>query len=94
MSVYLYAAYLVGMNLAAFLLMFSDKRRAVRGKWRIPEHTLFLTAALGGSAGGLLGMYLCRHKTRKWKFVLGFPLLLVLHILLTAFLLSKGVLHP
>ena len=68
--------YLVLANLVGFMLMAADKRRARRGAWRIPEHTLFAAALLGGSIGAIAGMYLCRHKTRHWYFVLGMPLIL------------------
>lgn len=69
--------YLAVINLAAFGLMAADKRRAQKHRWRIPEHTLFAAALLGGSVGAIVGMYLCRHKTRHWYFVLGMPLILV-----------------
>ncbi len=69
--------YLAVINLAAFGLMAADKRRAQKHRWRIPEHTLFAAALLGGSLGAIAGMYLCRHKTRHWYFVLGMPLILV-----------------
>ena len=70
-------SYLIGINVISFLLMAIDKHRAVRHKWRIPEKTLFLAALLGGSPGSLLGMYLCRHKTRHMSFVVGMPLILL-----------------
>ena len=70
--------YLAAVNLAAFGLMGVDKGRARRGKWRVPEKTLFLPVALGGGLGGVLGMRVFRHKTRHLAFRLGFPLLLVL----------------
>ena len=68
--------YLAAINLAAFGLMAADKRRAQKHRWRILEHTLFAAALLGGSIGAIAGMYLCRHKTRHWYFVLGMPLIL------------------
>ncbi len=70
--------YLAAVNLAAFGLMGVDKGRARRGKWRVPEKTLFLPVALGGGLGGVLGMRVFRHKTKHLAFRLGFPLLLVL----------------
>ena len=78
----LYAAivYFAAINLIAALLAVSDKRRARRGAWRIPERALFGVALLGGSAGTWAGMYLCRHKTRHWYFVVGMPLILAAQI--------------
>lgn len=72
--------YLAAINLAAFGLMAADKRRAQKHRWRIPEYTLFAAALLGGSVGALAGMYLCRHKTRHWYFVVGMPLILAAQI--------------
>ncbi len=84
--------YLGGMSGAGLLAMGLDKRAARRngarraqGKGalrRIPERTLFLLAALGGSAGVWLGMYAFRHKTRHWYFVLGIPAILAAQLLL------------
>ncbi len=73
--------YLLAVNLAAFMLMGADKRRARRGAWRISEKALFLPAALGGAFGGVLGMRVFHHKTRHWYFRLGFPLLLFVQLL-------------
>lgn len=69
--------YLVIINLLSLFLMAEDKRRARRHLWRIPERTLFAAALVGGSVGALLSMYLFRHKTRHWYFVVGMPLILV-----------------
>ncbi len=76
------AAYLILMNIIAFLVMGIDKHRAKVHRWRISEKTLFLLALLGGSAGSVLGMYSFRHKTRHWYFVWGMPFILVLQIVL------------
>lgn len=72
--------WLAAMNLIDFFLMGWDKSCARRGRRRVPEKMLFLPAVLGGAAGGWAGMYLFRHKTRHWYFVLGMPLLLACHI--------------
>lgn len=74
-------AYLLGINLAGLLSMAIDKRRARNHRWRIPEKTLFLIAALGGSIGSILGMLLFRHKTRHLSFCLGMPLILALQVM-------------
>ena len=73
---------LLAVNLAAFLLFGLDKWQAKNHRWRVPERTLLLFAAAGGSAGALLGMYLFHHKTNKPKFYLGVPAILALQVLL------------
>ena len=80
--------YLLIVNAIAFLLMLADKRMAQKKLWRIPESTLFLMAAMGGSIGALAGMYTFRHKTRHLKFTLGVPAILVVQIL-AVFLLAR-----
>lgn len=73
--------YLIIINLIGFLSMFIDKKKAKYGRWRIPENTLFLYAILGGTVGSLIGMYVFRHKTKKPKFSIGMPALLILQII-------------
>ena len=73
------------LNLVSFSLMAYDKHCAKAGKWRVPEKALFIAAACFGGLGGVLGMTVCRHKTRHWYFRLFFPLLLILQIALLAF---------
>lgn len=74
--------YLIVINIIAFLAMYIDKRKAKYGRWRIPEQTLFILAVIGGSIGAIIGMYTFRHKTKKLRFSIGFPLILVLQIIL------------
>ena len=74
--------YLAVMNILGFALMGADKSRARNGKWRIRERTLFLFSLLGGSIGTLTGMYVFRHKTKHWYFVIGMPLILVAQLAL------------
>lgn len=70
--------YLMFINLAGLFLMWSDKHRAKKHAWRIPEKTFFMVSLIGGSIGSWAGMYLFRHKTKHWYFVIGIPLILVL----------------
>lgn len=81
--------YLFLMNLAGFLSMLIDKRKARKNDWRIRERTLFLLAIMGGSIGSLAGMYVFHHKTRHWYFVFGMPVILTLQVALTLFLLIR-----
>lgn len=74
--------YLISINLAGFIIMGVDKKRAIRGAWRISEASLFLTAVLGGSLGCILGMQHFRHKTKHWYFKYGMPAILLVQILL------------
>ena len=74
--------YLVIINIIAFLAMYIDKRKAKYGRWRIPEQTLLILAIIGGSIGAIAGMYIFRHKTKKLRFSVGFPVILILQIVL------------
>ena len=73
--------YLLIINLIGFFMMWSDKRKAKKGKWRIPEQTLFIVTALGGGIGTIAGMYTFRHKTQKIKFTIGLPAVVILEII-------------
>ena len=85
---YLYL-YLILINAAGFLIMLVDKHKAIRGKFRIPEKTIWITAAMGGSLGCTVGMRIFRHKTQKGAFPWGLPLLLLFHASLVLWLLCK-----
>lgn len=69
-------------NFWAFGLMGIDKARARKAKRRIPEKRLFLSAALGGALGAMLGMRLFHHKTLHRSFTLGMPALLLFNLAL------------
>lgn len=85
-----FLVWLCCMSLVTFLTMGSDKRRARRGARRVPEARLFLLALLGGGAGGFLGMYAFRHKTRHPQFIIGFPLIAAAQLLAALYLLRLG----
>lgn len=73
-------AYLVIVNIIGFVLMGIDKKRAIRGAWRISEGSLFLTAFLGGALGCTLGMHHFHHKTRHWYFRFGLPAIFLVEL--------------
>lgn len=83
------AIYLLVINLMAFLGMWWDKRSAQKGDWRISEKGLFIMVLLGGGIGGIIGMYLFRHKTKKLIFTIGFPTILITEIVLAIYFLIK-----
>ena len=79
-------AYLLAINVAAFLVYGIDKLKAKHAKWRISEATLLLLAAVGGSIGAWMGMKVWHHKTLHMKFRYGVPIILLLQIALIAYL--------
>lgn len=81
--------YLFTVNALCFLLMLTDKYKAKRKLWRIPETVLLTVAAIGGSLGTVMGMRIFRHKTLHLKFSLGVPVMLTIHIVLLIFLMTK-----
>lgn len=78
--------YILIINVITFFMMWFDKHEAKIGDWRVPERTLFLLVLLGGGIGGIAGMYVFRHKTRKWYFKIGFPAILIMQIILVIYL--------
>ena len=75
-------AYLVSVSVITFICFGIDKWKAVNRKWRIKEAVLMGLCCIGGSIGGLAGMYLFRHKTRKPLFFIGIPVILILQLVL------------
>lgn len=72
--------YLIIINALGFALMLTDKQKAKKHAWRIPEKVLLGTAAIGGSIGVLLGMELFRHKTKHKRFAIGVPVMIALQL--------------
>ncbi len=79
--------YILIINLIGFLAMYIDKRRAKRNEWRIKEGTLLSIGLLGGGIGAMIGMYKFRHKTKKLKFTIGFPTIIITQIVLIIYCL-------
>ena len=68
-------ASLIGMTLTIYDKWASSHRK----KHRVPEQVLFLLAVLGGCGVIYLTMLCIRHKTNHKRFMLGLPLLFILH---------------
>ncbi len=92
------AAVLTALDLISFIAMRADKRKAIRGRFRISEKTLLLLT-VAGPVGTLLAM--CekfvygRHKNRKWYFWAAAVLGIALHMLIWyAALSDTGILSP
>ena len=84
------AVYYVVINIVSFSLMYTDKKRARNGEWRISEASLFMAALLFGALGSTIGMWKFRHKTKHWYFVVGMPFILILQICtVIAFLIMR-----
>lgn len=75
--------YLLSLNILTFIIYGIDKWKARKGRWRIPESSLLLLAACGGSIGAWCGMQVWHHKTLHKKFKYGIPLILLLQLVLT-----------
>ena len=72
------AIYLLIVNALGFYMMWSDKQKAKRNAWRIPERNFFVVSLLGGSLGCWIGMQTFRHKTQHIKFTVGLPAIMLL----------------
>ena len=81
--------YFIIINLLGFLMMYIDKKKAIKGKWRISEKSLFVVTLLGGGIGTNVGMNMFRHKTKKMRFSIGFPTILIVEIALIIYLIIK-----
>ena len=81
---------LLFVNIVSFIFYGYDKRQAVREGYRIPEKTLLFWAIIGGAFGAFLGMRIFHHKTRKSKFYITVPVL----VILWAGLILLSFIHP
>lgn len=81
---YLSLGWFVLISLTSVVVTVLDKLKAKFSKWRIRESTLLILSVLGGSVAMLITMLLIRHKTRKPKFMLGIPIIIILQLALAA----------
>ena len=89
-----YLIYLLAINAVTFIIYGIDKYKAKHAKWRISEATLLLLAVLGGSVGAWCGMKVWHHKTMHKKFKYGVPVILLLQVALTVWIINKMAQTP
>ena len=83
-------SYLIVINFTTMIVWTWDKIRAMRKEGRVPEILLITAVIIGGSAGGLLGMILIRHKIRKVRFQVICIVSFILHGLIVGWLIFGG----
>ncbi|MCH5315315.1 MAG: DUF1294 domain-containing protein [Eubacterium sp.] len=88
-AVIILIVYILIINIVASLTAIADKKRAERGKWRIPESTLMLLGLFGGATLEFITMKKIRHKTKHIKFMVGLPVEMFLHYVLIILLIYK-----
>lgn len=81
--------YIFLVNLIAFVLIYTDKQKSIRKKWRIKESTIIFLSLIGGSIGTYIGMYTFRHKTKHLKFTLGVPMIILAQVLAYIFIIKE-----
>lgn len=72
--------YLLIINIITFIIYGIDKYKSIKHKYRISEATLIILAILGGSLGAFFGMIVFHHKTKKKKFTILIPVIMLLWV--------------
>ena len=85
LKLYIISAYVIVISLIAAIVTAADKKLAKQGRRRVPERTLFLISAMGGSLAMYLTMKAVRHKTKHKRFMIGIPLIMLVQAALIAF---------
>ncbi|MED1205725.1 DUF1294 domain-containing protein [Heyndrickxia acidicola] len=78
--------YYLVINVLGLFLMYTDKKKAINGQYRIREATLWRVAIFGGGVGSTIGMEMFRHKTKHPSFKYGFPSLAIIQIVIVIYL--------
>ncbi|SHH00799.1 DUF1294 domain-containing protein [Tepidibacter thalassicus] len=82
--------YYVVINFYGFILIWLDKRKAIRRRFRTREAKFFVISFIGGALGTVMGMTVFRHKTQKSSFYIGIPVIFLLNVIIL-FLVYKYI---
>jgi uncharacterized membrane protein YsdA (DUF1294 family) len=86
--------YVAAVSVAGVVLTVYDKiisKKNTNGRGRVPENTLMYLGVMGGALPMFITMLIIRHKTRHKKFMVGLPVMFILHIIIAVFLIAKGL---
>ncbi|MFH6966009.1 DUF1294 domain-containing protein [Flavobacterium sp. FlaQc-28] len=83
--------YFLFVNIIVFILAGYDKYQARKNKQRVPENTLFLLEAIGGTIGLLTAMLIFRHKTSKMSFIIKFSIIFILQAVLIYLIVNNKI---
>ena len=92
----IFFAYIIVVSLCSIVVCVYDKKISKRNnvKLRIPEKSLFIWSAIGGSVAMYITMQLMRHKTKHVSFMVGIPVIFVLQVAVIGALAYFGILPP
>ena len=92
----IFFAYIAVISLCSIVVCVYDKKISKRNnvKLRIPEKSLFIWSAVGGSLAMYVTMQLIRHKTKHVSFMVGIPVIFILQVALIVALAYFGILPP
>ena len=76
--------WVIALSVISIVVCIYDKVISKRGKvkLRIPEKSLFLWSAAGGSVAMFATMLIIRHKTKHPSFMVGIPVIIILQVAL------------
>ena len=89
--IYISLGYLLVINVVTLIVFAIDKIAAIEHRSRIRIVTLLALCFIGGSIGGLLAMYVFRHKTRQDYFSVGVPLIMIMQVVVIFYIMNGKV---
>lgn len=92
----IFFAYIAVVSLCSIMVCVYDKKISKKNnvKLRIPEKTLFIWSAAGGSLAMFVTMKLIRHKTKHLSFMIGIPVIMILQSAAIFALVYFGIIPP
>ncbi len=75
------------INVISFIIMGIDKLKATKGMFRVSEKAIFIFAVVFGALGVYFGMYIFKHKTKKIKFYVTIPILMLVQLSILYYLI-------